>query len=193
METKNININKNFTNKNYTNRNKNIELKSIYSRAILTRKIEISINSIGKNIKNTIENYIKDNFEGKCVSEGFIKVDSTNLLTHTNGIIERGANLKFEVVFECYICFPVEGMLINCVVVNITKSVIRAEIVNEEISPVSIFIPIDYSNNLQITDIKLKEHIIIKVIGIRFQLNDKQISVIGKIVKDRDRNINIKT
>ena len=50
-------------------------------------------------------------------------------------------------VFECEICFPVEGILLSCVAKNITKAGIRAESATETPSPVVIFIARDHHFN----------------------------------------------
>ena len=86
-----------------------------------------------------------------------------------------------DIVFECEICHPVEGMIINCVIKNKTKAGIRAEI-DEEPSPVIIFIARDHHNNNQ-NFIKAQEGdpITVSVVGQRYELNDKYISVIGEL------------
>jgi len=88
------------------------KLQSIYSRSLLTRKIVLPINVIGKNLDEVIEQYIHNNFEGKCVVEGYVKPHSSKIITYSSGIIQGGNKVIFEVVFECDVCFPVEGMII---------------------------------------------------------------------------------
>jgi DNA-directed RNA polymerase subunit E'/Rpb7 len=126
---------------------KDIKLQNIYSRCLLTRKIVIPINYIGKNLEELIEEYIHNNFEGKCVVEGFIKANSVKIIRYSSGTIERGNYSVFEVVFECDICFPVEGMLVSCVVKNIVKAGIRAESSTDTPSPVVVFIAKDHHIN----------------------------------------------
>jgi len=109
------------------------KLQSIYSRCLLTRKIVLPINFVGKNLNDVIETYIQDNFEGKCVVEGYIKPNSSKIIRYSSGIIERGNKIIFESVFECDICLPVEGMIIPCLVKNVVKAGVRAEVANEEI------------------------------------------------------------
>ena len=60
-----------------------------------------------------------------------------------------GATIVFEVIIECNVCNPVEGMIIPCIVKNITKAGIRAQ-TNEEVSPVVIFIARDHHYMSQI-------------------------------------------
>lgn len=163
------------------------KLQNIYSRSLLTRKIVLPINYIGKNLDDIIEEYIHNNFEGKCVVEGYVKPNSVKIIRYSSGLIERGNNIIFEVVFECDICFPVEGMLLSCVVKNIVKAGIRAESSNETPSPIIVFIAKDHHfTNQQFNEIQVNDTITVRVIGQRFELNDKYISVIGELVKEKD-------
>lgn len=162
-------------------------IQTIYSRCLITRKIVLPITSIGKNLQEVIEENIKSSFEGKCVVEGYIKPNSSKIITYSSGIIERGNGISFEVVFECDVCFPVEGMLIQCVAKNITKAGIRAESATDVPSPVVIFIAKDHHYNVpQFADIQEGDKLNIRVIGQRFELHDKYISIIGELVKEKD-------
>jgi DNA-directed RNA polymerase subunit E'/Rpb7 len=168
------------------NKRKENRIQSIYSRCLITRNIVLPITAIGKNIRETIEENIKFKFEGKCLVEGYIKPNSSNIITHSSGLVIRGNLISFEVVFECEVCFPVEGMIISCVAKNITKAGIRAESATDVPSPVVVFIAKDhhYTNNY-FSEIKEGDNINVKVIGQRFELNDKYISIIGEVIKPK--------
>ena len=162
------------------------KLVSIYSRCLITKNISIPITSIGKNIKETIEKVIAFNFEGKCLVEGYIKPKSSKIITYSSGLVERGINISFEVVFECEICFPVEGTLVSCVAKNITKAGIRAESSDEIPSPVIVYLARDHHyNNKQFSEIVENDTFNVRVIGQRFELNDKYVSIIGELVKPK--------
>jgi DNA-directed RNA polymerase subunit E'/Rpb7 len=162
------------------------KITSIYSRCLLTKTIVLNITEIGKNIKEIIEKNISSNFEGKCLVEGFIKPESSKIITYSNGVITKGNFIKFTVVFECQVCFPVEGMLISCIAKNITKAGIRAESADDVHSPIIVFIAKDHHyNNNYFSEVKENDKITVKVIGQRFELNDKYISIIGELVKPR--------
>ena len=125
-------------------------------------------------------------FEGKCIVEGFVKPNSTKIITYSSGLI-KATNVLFEVVFECQICCPVEGMLIQCVAKNITKAGIRAESAEESPSPVVVFITRDHHYNLPyFSTIKENDKFNVRVIGQRFELNDKYVSIIGDLVEPKD-------
>jgi DNA-directed RNA polymerase subunit E'/Rpb7 len=162
-------------------------LQTIYSRCLITRNIVLPITAIGKNIRETIEENVKASFEGKCVVEGYIKQNSSKIVTYSSGLITKGNLISFEVVFECDICFPVEGMLISCVAKNITKAGIRAESATEVPSPIVVFVTKDHHYNLAyFSEVQEGDKINVRVIGQRFELNDKYISIIGELVKEKE-------
>ena len=161
---------------------KEIKYSGIYSRSLITRSVVLPIVTIGKNIKETIEKCIAINFEGKCIVEGFVKPSSSKIITYSSGVVQ-GTNIKFEVVFECQICCPVEGMLIPCVAKNITKAGIRAESDEEVPTPIVVFIMRDHHYmSKYFSSINENDKIMVRVIGQRFELNDKYVSIIGEAV-----------
>ncbi len=167
---------------------KEFKLSSIYSRSIITRNIQLPITAIGNNLKQTLEEYISFNYEGKCVVEGFIKPQSTKIITHSSGIIKMGVNILFDVVFECDVCFPVEGTILSCITKSNTKAGITAESADENPSPILVFVARDHHyTNSQLVELKEGDKINVKVIGQRFELNDKYISIIGELIKDKDK------
>jgi len=175
-----------FSNKKQQQKRRKDKIQTIYSRCLLTRKIMLPLVNIGKNLQETIQENLQNNFEGKCVVEGYIKPNSSKIITHSSGTIERGNYVMFEVVFECDVCFPVEGMIIQCIAKNITKAGIRAEI-NEVPSPVVIFIAKDHHYNVStFSDIKEGDNIKVRVVGQRFELNDRYVSIIGELIKEKE-------
>ena len=163
--------------------------ESIFSKSLLTRSIIIPITIISKNIHTILETTIQAHYEGKCSVEGYIKKDSCKLITYSSGLVQA-TNVKFEVVFECMIACPVEGMRINCTVTNITKAGIRAESADDNPSPIIVFITRDHHYNSEhFSTIKEKDIIEIRVIGQRFELNDKYISIIASLIEPKSQEV----
>ena len=162
---------------------RNTQIQPIYSRCLITRKLMLPITAIGGNIKEIIEQNIANLFEGKCLVEGYIKPESSKVITYSSGTIERGIYIIFEIVFECDVCFPVGGTKILCVAKNITKAGIRAESADASPSPVIVFIARDHHYNHQyFSTIQEGDKFEVRVIGQRFELNDKYVSVIGELI-----------
>jgi hypothetical protein len=155
--------------------------KNLYNQMLITRRMPISIVNIGNTIKETLEKAIAQQIEGKCIVEGYIKPRSVEVITFSSGLV-TGANVIFEVVFQCDVCSPVEGMHIKCIAKHINKAGIRAEI-NESPSPVVIFIARDHNYNSPLfAEVKENDEVKVRVIGQRFELNDKYISIIAEII-----------
>lgn len=160
--------------------------KSLWMKNVLTRTIILPFQSIGANIVEIIKKKLESSLYNKCCPEGYIKNNSINILTHSSGEVKAN-NVCFSVMFECLICRPVEGQVIKVKAKNITKAGIRAIYDKEEISPITVFIARDHHyNSVEFSKVKQDEDITIKVIGIRYELNDESISVLGELrVKKR--------
>ena len=155
--------------------------KGYYSPAILSKRLKIEFSLVGKNIKETLEQIISHKIEGKCIEEGFVRPNSIKILTYSSGIVS-GKFILFEVVFECLVCTTVEGMIIRCIAKNISTAGIRA-ITNEDISPIVVTVLRDHHYNMPyFSTIKEGDEIIVRVIGQRFELYDKFVSVIGELI-----------
>jgi DNA-directed RNA polymerase subunit E'/Rpb7 len=154
---------------------------TIYSKSLITHRVILKIVHIGNNIKQTLEKSIAAQMEGKCIIDGYVKPNSVSVLTYSSGVV-RSSDIEFQVVFECLVCSPVEGMIFSCIAKNITKAGIRAEI-NEDPSPMVIFIARDhhYKSNY-FSNVKENDRIRVKVIGQRYELNDKYVSVIAELI-----------
>lgn len=154
----------------------------VYIDSMLTKKILLSIVEIGRNIKENIQKKLSTQMEGKCIEEGFIRPGSIRIVNYSSGLINT-EYIEYQVVFSCKICHPVEGMIVECLTKTITKAGIHAEVIDGEIVPVTIFIARDHHNMDRYFQ-SIKENITIytKVIGIRYELNDPYVCVIGKLL-----------
>jgi len=95
-----------------------------------------------------------------------------------------GNKVLFECVFECLITNPVESTLINCVAKSLTKVGVRAELELEDgSSPYIIFIARDHHyNNEMFSQIKENDILQVRILGQRYELNDKFISIIAELI-----------
>ncbi len=156
----------------------------IYMRNVVTRKVRIPFTNVGSNIKEIIQTKLQRSLEGKCAKEGYVKSGSITVIGYSAGVV-KGKFILFDVVFEALICRPVEGMNIRCVVKNVTKAGVRAETKGEK-SPVVIFIARDHQyQSKAFSDLSQGEEVTVRVIGIRYELNDEYISVIAELVEKK--------
>ena len=155
--------------------------QEIFTESILERTINIPFKMIGSNLKQHLENKLKNLYESKCVEEGYIQNDSINIINYSGGRI-NGENIVFTIVFSCMLCLPIENMSVTCVIQNITKAGIKAKLDKYTNSPMIIYISRDhhYDNDL-FSKLKEDDEISVKIIGHRFELYDDNISVIAEL------------
>lgn len=156
----------------------------IYTTALISRRVVLHITNVGSNLRQTLERVVASQIEGKCVVEGFVKPGSSRIQTYSSGQVQA-CNVAYEVVFECQVCSPVEGMHIDCVAKNVTKAGVRAE-VNEQPSPVVVFVARDHHSSEYFANIKEGQSLKVRVIGQRFELNDRFVSVIAEVIEPRE-------
>lgn len=156
----------------------------VYMRSVLTTKTWLHITEIGGDaIKKNLEKKISSTVEGKCIPEGYIRPKSVNIIKYSNGKVV-GELIEFHVVYECDLCYPVEGMNIDCTTKTITKAGIHAEVIDKDGNiPITIFIARDHQgSNKYFNEVSENQSIKIRVIGVRFELNDPYICVISKLL-----------
>ena len=123
-------------------RTSNKKNNNLYVPTVITRSIILTFEQAGGNVKQFMEKKIAHDIEGKCIIEGFVEPDSIKIISYSSGKLQ-GNNVVFEVVIECNICSPVEGMHVPCIAKNITQAGIRAE-VEKQPSPVIIYVSRDH-------------------------------------------------
>jgi DNA-directed RNA polymerase subunit E'/Rpb7 len=162
------------------------ETRSVYSPCQITKNIILPITAIGKNLLQTLETTITKIVGGKCIVEGYVKPGTIRVITFSSGIV-KGENVVFDVVFNCEVCYPVSGMILNCIAKNITKAGIRAESSDEQSSPFVLFIARDhYYASDYFNSIEENEKFIARVIAQRFELNDRYVSIIAELVPPKE-------
>ena len=159
---------------------------NIYIQSILTKKVVLKITEIGKNVQHNLEKKIKFSNEGKCIAEGFICPDTVKVTSYSCGLV-KDDHIEFQVIYTCKVCNPIIGLEVQCKVKNITKAGIHAEVIDDNgIVPVTVFIARDHHfTDKNFNNIKENVKITVRVIGIRYELNDPYICVIGKLVESQ--------
>ena len=163
-------------------RNEDRKIYGVYVPSVLTMKTQLSIVEVGKNNKQNLERKLAKSMEGKCIAAGYIRPNSIKIISYSGGEV-NSEYVTFQVVFECMICRPVEGMLIECTTKTITKAGIHAEVIDEQGNiPVTAFIARDHHmNNNHFNNVQENTKIVVNVIGVRYEENDPCICVISKL------------
>jgi hypothetical protein len=103
--------------------------------------------------------------------------------------VSLNGDIIYNVQFYASVCNPSVGSIVQAKVINTNKFGILAECTillrNENVPILEIIIAkssIDENNTVNIENIKPHDLITIEVLGKKYELNDKKISVVGKIM-----------
>lgn len=174
----------------YTPANESSDSNSLYYATVVRRKLCIPFSTINfKCIESDLRQVISNEIDGRCIAEGFVKPRSCNVRSYSIGTFSAG-NIRFDLEIECMLCCPKEGAIINCIAKTVTQAGIRAHACTNP-SPVVIYISREMhdasvassatrTTNSSMDSIKPDDVIQIRVVGRRFELNDKHVSIIGE-------------
>ena len=158
--------------------------KQPFVESLLSRKIVLKITDVGKNLEQNLKRKIQFLVEGKCITEGYIKPKSVQLVSQSCGLI-KDDHVEFQVIYKCMVCNPPRDVEIDCTVNHVTKAGIHAQVVDEAGNvPITIFVARDHhDDNTQFEHLSEKDQIRVKVIGTRFELNDTSITAIAFFIQ----------
>ena len=159
---------------------------SLYHPTLIQHKVCLPFSEIHdfNNLRGQLMRHVSAQMSGKCIAEGFVKPDSCNIRSHSVGIF-AGGNISFNLEIECMLCCPPEGTVMQCVAKTVTQAGIRAHACMEP-SPVIIYISREMheassAQSRMMDSIKPDDTFTMRVIGKRFELNDKHVSIIGEL------------
>jgi DNA-directed RNA polymerase subunit E'/Rpb7 len=155
---------------------KQINNETLYIPSMITEDIRVHFEDCGNNMESYFLEYAKDRIEGRCRNEGFIRNGSAKVVSYTSGFI-HSTEVQFRVLFLFDVCFPYEGMIVECNVKSVSKIGIRATM--NEPTPMVVYVLREHNAFL---DYKINSKIYVKICGHRFEHNDPFISVFGELV-----------
>lgn len=165
----------------------NKDYYGVYIMSMLSKKIVLKITEINGSIKQNLEKKIKYGIEGKCIAEGFIRPKTVEIVSYSCGLV-KDDHIEFQVIYKCLVCNPIKDFEVDCKVKNITKAGIHAEVKdNDGNIPITIFVARDHNYTNTLFD-KVEPDVLIrvKIIGVRFELNDPFITAIAQIINNSE-------
>lgn len=152
----------------------------VYSSAVIARRVPLEFGEVGTDVQQVLESRVAADVEGRCIVEGFVGPGTVKVQSFSAGVLEA-ARVVYQVQLACKVCCPAEGMQVDCVVRNVTKAGIRAEIAQDP-SPMMIFLARDHHHrSKEFAEVVEGDALRVVVIGQRFELNDRYVSVIATL------------
>tara|TARA_Y100000385_G_scaffold274156_1_gene316900 strand:- start:70 stop:600 length:531 start_codon:yes stop_codon:yes gene_type:complete len=152
-----------------------------YYPNIISHRESICPSTIDGDINTELLKLSKKKLGNKCHKEGYIDTDSIKLIERSIGKINtshfNGAVI-YDLKLEVKTCNPIEGDILNCKVIGVNKMGIMCQNY-----PLLIALSkIHHNEDLErFQSVKKGDNIKVEVICSKFELNDKEINVIGKL------------
>lgn len=167
----------------------------------LQEKIVVHPSSLSRDVHHVILNRLRSKFEGICSHYGYIREGSIHVSHFSHGRVRAfslNGDVEFTVDFKADICNPCKGSILKARVVNINRFGALAEVSIEQSDGMSrqvimdIIIPriqmsvildknIEKDDTARIDALQIGTQVCVEVLGKRFQLNDKKLSVLGRL------------
>lgn len=178
-----------------------MENYDIFIRTLLTDKVKLKPKNISSKLKDHILSYLKTKFEGVCSYHGYIRPESIEIFKFSMGYIQAlslNGDVEYTVNYYADVCNPSIGSIVHTKVVNTNKFGILAHTGIRDND--GRFLPIleivvaknlvNTQNDKNVDEFHIGDEIHVEIMGKKFELTDKKISAIARIIDtDHDKNI----
>lgn len=154
--------------------------------------IILTPNELNKTFENTILTKIKATLENSCSKHGYIKKESIKIIKRSPGYIKEShfnGNIAYDLNCIAEICNPAQDSIVKCIVKAKNNLGLLAIGKYEDMAILEVIIPKITSgilSDVNIDNINIGDEINVIVCGKKFTLYDKMISIIGRIIKDKN-------
>lgn len=166
----------------------------IFIRSLLQDRVKLKPNMMGKNIQKVLEHVLVNKLEGKCSQYGYIRKGSVGVYKYSTGQVMSASlngDMLFTVQYYADVCNPLEESTVTATVINANKFGILAEcaVVDGDVKHTVLEIIVaknthTLQSEIDLQEIKIGDKVLVEVLGKKYELNDKKISVVGRIVKN---------
>lgn len=160
----------------------------LFVKRQIRRTVSLPFYKITKGIviAQLLRNELAKMVEGRCSIEGYICPDTVAISSYSCGTL-AGANIHFDIIADCLICYPDENSVITCVAKTITLAGVRAgakDLERGKVSPIEVFLSRDMHASSRDLFSRIEENDIltVKIIGRRFVLHDTHITIIAMLL-----------
>ena len=150
-----------------------------------------------KETENLMGMHFRELFQLTQKEKDSIKKDSIKIIKRTAGYFKEShlnGNIAYDLSCIAEICNPTQDSIIKCVIKAKNNLGLRAIGTFEDMSILEVIIPRITSgiqSEINIDDVNIGDNVNVRVCGKKFTLYDKMISIVGKIIKDKQEIIEI--
>lgn len=163
---------------------------SLFAKRKIRRTLSVPFYKITKStiVVHLLRTELAKMVEGRCSIEGYICPNSVSISSYSCGTL-AAANIIFDIIADCMVCYPDENTVIKCVARTITHAGIRAgarHLASGHVSPIEVFLSRDMHNASSSCELfsRIEENdvLTVKIIGRRFVLHDTHVTIIAMLL-----------
>lgn len=166
----------------------NASANNIFFKCLLNDKVKIEPIHLGKGVRDHVARKLKTSIEGMCSKHGYVKqgsIEIHKMLPGNVDLIGLNGYITFDVYFFADVCNPLIGNIVRATVVNVNKFGILAD----STGILEIIVPknsvnIVHDAHVDIEKINIGDVVNVEIVGKKYELYDKKISIVGRIVLD---------
>ena len=153
--------------------------------------IELNTCNSPEEIRHVLEQKMRDKYEGRCHSSGYIQTGSLSLLTKSMGVFEHGrftANILYDCRASCKIYIPVAKSILKVKITMMNRMGAYALLATEgEDQAMRIQIPRDlHLGDVTFDALAVGSVVHVELLRSRFQTNDPFIQAIARLTAGTD-------
>lgn len=161
-------------------------------KSLLTDRVRLAPHEIAKDFDAKVINTLRTRVEGKCTRHGYIKPGSVDVIKIAPGalrMISLNGDVIYTVYYKALVCNPQVGSIVEARVTNTNKFGILAEVIVDingtKTTVLDIIVAKQGSirSDVDVNSVQLNKTYNMEIMGKKYELNDKKISAIGRIVK----------
>jgi DNA-directed RNA polymerase subunit E'/Rpb7 len=158
-------------------------MDALFVPVVSSTSIRLEPRDLNNKIDDKILKQLKNELEGKCIKEGFVRDKSLKIIKRSFGHGQASAfngAVVFNVEYSMDICNPLQGTIMEVQAVNSNKMGVLAGVPYEQTSPLNVMLAKQHHiDNEEFEAIKLDDIFKVRVVGSRFEYGDTQISIIA--------------
>lgn len=165
-------------------------MEDSYTTTTISKNIVLTPKQLDKKIDDNILSQFREQFEGKCIAEGYVKPGSVKLVKRTVGMSNPNhftGNISFDVLFKIDVCNPFPGNVIECSVDKLNELGVLSVM-----GPMQIIIPKGlHEDKSPFKEMRVGDKIKVSVIAKRFDLYDTKIHVTARLTTEVGKEIKL--
>lgn len=166
----------------------------VFNRVLCKDVVKIEPRFLNKDFAKVVKERLKSKLEGVCSKHGYIKHESIDIQKIAPGTVELASlagYVVFDVLFYADLCNPPLYSVVKGIVANVNKFGILAEAGyhhnGDYYSVLEVIIAknsVNIQSEVDLDALKIGQEIRVELMGKKFELGERKMSAIGRVVKN---------